>query len=175
MKGFREGSPGLDCYWPHVVSKWLSEKNKTVPPPPPELQSCPPEWLWTMHGLISVLSTPGPSYPKWLQMNETNAQSWETRPHTHPLAGKTWRRMPWGGARGGRIRATSAFAIHLPPPRAASVARLLSPVSSPGPSGRSSPALSLGLPTLPAEGGGSRAGSARGRSPLPQPPPDRSR
>ncbi|CAK7316696.1 hypothetical protein VULLAG_LOCUS19925 [Vulpes lagopus] len=46
-QGLRVGSPGLDYCCSHLVSKWLSEESKTVPPPPSELQSCPPEWLWT--------------------------------------------------------------------------------------------------------------------------------
>lgn len=157
------GSPGLDYCCSHIVSKWFPEEKKAVPPPP-ELQSCPPEWLWTRYGLICVRSTPGPSSPKWLQMNETKAQSKETQPHVHPPTRQHQRRMPWGGARGGRIRATSALAIHLPLP-ALRPTRGFSAPSPPRPLRALLTRSQLGLPMLPAEGTSSRAGTGSGTEP----------
>lgn len=152
--------------------KWLSEKKKTVPPPPPELQSCPPEWLWTMYGLICVLSTPGPSSPKWLQMNETNAQSKKPQPHIHPLPGNTSEGCPGAGRAGAELepRPRSPATFPLPARRAASQPHLL-----PGPSERSLPALGRGSRRSQRKAPAPGRGPARGRSPLPQPPPGRSR
>lgn len=75
--------------------------------------------------------------------------------------------MPWGGATGGRIRATSAFAVHPPFP-----APRRSPAHPPPrPLRCSLPALSPGSRPSQPEALAPGPGSARGRSWLPQPPP----
>ena len=75
--------------------------------------------------------------------------------------------MPWGGATGGRIRATSAFAVHPPFP-----APRRSPAHPPPrPLRGSLPALSRGSRPSQSEALAPGPGSARGRSWLPQPPP----
>lgn len=75
--------------------------------------------------------------------------------------------MPWGGATGGRIRATSAFAVHPPFP-----APRRSPAHPPPrPLQCSLPALSRGSRPSQPEALAPGPGSARGRSWLPQPPP----
>lgn len=97
-------------------------------------------------------------------MNEVERS--ERRDETRPSSTRqNQRRMPWGRATQGRIRATSAFAVHPPFP----APRRLATSSSPAPRVLLTRSQ-LGAPDLPSQEGTSSRAGISGPGWLPQPP-----